>query len=130
MAKITVHPDCNNAPKKAFIRDLEVAFAEGKIDFLIESFDQDIRWEMVGDKVINGIESAAQEINTMVDGSIQELVIEDIITHGDSGAAYGTMTFNDGNCFAYCDIFTFTSHANDAKIKKMSSFVIPQKKSQ
>jgi limonene-1,2-epoxide hydrolase len=124
MVKIHVQPDCGNAPKMGFIRDFEVAFAEQKLQVILDSIADDIYWEMVGNSVVQGKAEAKKMVETMLDGSIAELTIENIITHGDSGAVNGVMKFVDGTTFAFCDVFTFTSHAKDAKIKKLSAYLI------
>lgn len=123
MVKINVATDCENAPRKKFIRDFETSFALEKPEILLDSLSEDIYWEMAGDKVIRGKSEAAEQIKTMVDGFTKELTIENIITHGDTAAANGTMVFSGGSTFNFCDIFTFTSHSKNAKIKKITSFV-------
>jgi len=52
----------------------------------------------------------------------QELTIDNILSHGNRGAANGTMTFK-GLKVEFCDVCVFTSHASDAKIKKLISYV-------
>jgi hypothetical protein len=124
MVKINVEADCENSPKKEFIRDFEVAFPEKKRTVILDSIDDNISWEMVGESVINGKADAEEMLDTMLDGTITELTIENIITHGDAGSANGTISFEDGRVFSFCDIFNFTSHGKNAKIKKLTSYVI------
>lgn len=123
MPTITVPPDCGNAPKKEFLRDFEIAFAESNAAFILDAFAEDIRWDMVGDQVIEGKEAAQEKLYEMLDGSITELSLDVIITHGGEGAVQGTMKFKDGTVFRFCDIYKFTGHGKDTKIKSLTSFV-------
>lgn len=124
MTKIMVKPDCGNSPKAAFIRDFETAFAESKSEVILNSISDDIHWEMVGETAINGKDNVKDMLKDMLDGTMAELLIENIITHGDAGSANGTITFKDGKRFAFCDVFTFTAHGPNAKIKTLTSYVI------
>ena len=62
MTKITVTPDCGNAPRKEFLKDFNIAFATGKADFIIEHVSDDIQWNIYGDKHVTGKESFIKEI--------------------------------------------------------------------
>lgn len=124
MAKITVQTDCGNAPKKAFIRDFEVAFPRKSREVILDSIADDIHWEMIGDQVIDGKAEVIKMIDTMLDGSYKELTIETIITHGDTGSANGMMVFEDGSTFGFSDVFKFSSNGKDAKIKKLQSYLV------
>jgi hypothetical protein len=124
MAKITVKPDCGNAPKMTLLRDFTSAFANGNSDIIIGNLADDIRWEMVGDQTINNKSEAKTKVVEMLDGSIEELNIDNIVTHGDAGAVQGTMKFRGGQLFSFCDFYNFTSHGKNAKIKRIQSYVV------
>lgn len=124
MVQIDVQADCGNAPKKEFIRDFEIAFAQNNKELVLDSMDEHIVWEMIGENIIVGKESMTEELEGMLDDTVATLTIENIMTHGDVGAANGTMLFRDGTEYGFCDIFTFTSHAKDAKIKKLQAYVV------
>lgn len=124
MVKIHVEPDCGNAPKKAFIRDFEIAFPKKSRKTILNSITDDIHWEMVGDKPLNGKAEVEKMIDTMLDGSYKALTIETIITHGDTGSANGTMVFEDGKRYGFSDVFHFSGHGKNAKLKKLQSYVV------
>ncbi len=124
MARVTVQADCGNAPKKEFLRDFEIAFTDKDSKKILDFFADNIYWEIVGENVIKGMTEATKMVETMMDGTISELTIETIITHGDTGAVNGTMKFTNEKIYGFCDVFTFTSHAKDAKIKKLTSYVV------
>ena len=51
MPKITVHADCENSPRKALLRDLNIAFAKADIGGILDLFTDDIRWRIMGGSV-------------------------------------------------------------------------------
>ncbi|XCF06179.1 hypothetical protein ABI125_15850 [Tamlana crocina] len=65
MTKITTKPNCGNSPKQEFLKDINIAFAQGHSNLLIESAADDIVWEIVGDKTIKGIAHFTNELKTM-----------------------------------------------------------------
>jgi len=123
MTKITINPDCGNSPKKAFIRDLNIAFAEGNGSYILDHVSEDIKWLMYGDFEIMGKEAFKEEIDKMVNyPSPEEFTLESIITHGSEAAVNGTMVM-EGNAFAFCDIFRFQS-AGSKIIVEIKSYII------
>ena len=123
MTKITVTPDCGNAPRKAFLKDFNIAFATGDADFIINHVHEDIVWTIYGDKHIEGKEAFVKEINIMKDYTADEVVIHSIITHGREAALNGEMIMGD-KTYAFCDVYRFTNTTSDI-IKDMRSYVLP-----
>tara|TARA_R110002124_G_scaffold274893_3_gene444974 strand:- start:1698 stop:2078 length:381 start_codon:yes stop_codon:yes gene_type:complete len=122
MTKITVIPDCGNAPKKRFLKDFNVAFATGDAGFIIEHVSEDIRWEVYGDKSIQGKGQFSKEINLMASSVADEIAIHSIITHGKEASLQGEMKMGE-KTYAFCDVYRFTS-AGSFMIKEMFSYVI------
>ncbi|PWJ58052.1 SnoaL-like protein [Dyadobacter jejuensis] len=122
MTKITVTPDCGNAPKKVFLKDFNIAFATGDADFIIDHVSDDICWEIYGDKTIQGKEQFAKEINLMKSYVADEVVIHTIITHGKEASLNGEMKMGD-KTYVFCDVYRFAS-AGSSIIKEMHSYVI------
>ena len=123
MTKITVTPDCGNAPKKAFLRDFNVAFARADIPALLAAVTENVRWNMVGDKVISGKEHFAAALEEMKEHAAAELVIDQIITHGREAAVSGTMVMQDGRRFSFADIYTFRGAKGDM-VSALVSYVV------
>ncbi|MEO1253313.1 MAG: nuclear transport factor 2 family protein, partial [Bacteroidota bacterium] len=123
LTKITVTPDCGNAPRKEFLKNLNIAFATGDADFIIEHVSEDIKWNIYGDKHINGKEDFTKEMNIMKDYTADEVVIHSIITHGREAALNGEMKMGE-KTYAFCDVYRFTNTKNDM-IKQMDSYVLP-----
>lgn len=125
MTKITVTPDCGNAPRKEFLKEFNVAFATGNAAFIIEHADDDIVWTIYGDKQIEGKEAFTKEINVMKDYIADEVVIHSIITHGREAALNGEMKMGD-KTYAFCDVYQFTNTTSDV-VKEMKSYVLSMK---
>jgi hypothetical protein len=124
MTKVTISEDCENAPKKEFIKDFNIAFAKEDIDYILDCFADGAHWEMVGAQSWDGKEEIAKALKTMNGGEASELIIDSILSHGDKCAANGILKYPDGSSVAYCDIYTFTGHAKDAKIKTLKAYAI------
>lgn len=120
--KITTHVDCGNSPKMQYIKDFNIAFASQDIAALLDAVEDNIIWEMVGDRRIEGKESFHEALKEMAAGEISELVIHNVIAHGNTGASNGEMIFADGTKIAYCDIYKFSSHSKNAKISQITSY--------
>ena len=124
MLNIKVDEDCGNAPKKILLRDFEIAFAQNNVAHLLELVVEDIHWNRVGNKVLEGIEAIAAEMAQRQSPKATELTLTNIITHGKTGAVNGTLQFENGSSYAFCNVYSFSSNAKNAKIKAITSYLI------
>src|SRR5690606_17847313 len=46
--EVLVETSCNNAPKKALLRDIMIAFINDDISFLLEWLADDVSWKIIG----------------------------------------------------------------------------------
>ena len=122
MAKLTLLENCGNSPKSTFLQELNIAFAEGNVAFISSSVTEDIVWNMIGDKMIQGKEDFVNALERMKATKTQELILKSIITHGKEAAVYGEMLMKNGQHFVFADIYTFKSAKGD-KVKSIVSFV-------
>lgn len=123
MLKVTSKADCGNSPKKLFLQQFNVAFAEGDIAFLTRSISDDIVWNMVGDKAIQGKAAFESTLQEMEAYKADALVIHHIVTHGREASINGELTFPNGERYAFCDMVEFSGAKGD-KIKSLTSYVI------
>jgi hypothetical protein len=124
MLKITINEDCGNAPKKLFLRDIYIAFAKNDLQHILQNVSDGIRWNMVGDSLVEGKEQVANVIEAMNHTKATELTIKNIITHGKTAAVDGIVKLENGSRYAFCDVYNFSSSAKDAKIKEVTSYSI------
>lgn len=124
MAKVICAEDCGNAPKKALLRDFHVAFAEYDESFILESVADDIQWRVIGDVEVQGKEELIRMLEQMQEEETAELIIDNIITHGNTASVNGSAKMANGEAYAFCDVYRFSGYGKNAKIKEMTSYVI------
>lgn len=122
MTRIIIRPDCDNAPKKEFLKEFNIAFAKGDVDFIINNVSDDIHWIIYGDKEIKGKDEFRIEMNIMKDYTADELQIHHILTHGKEASISGEMKMGN-RTYAFCDLYEFTSAGNQ-KIRGMKTYII------
>jgi len=123
MTKIVSSPNCGNSPKMEFLKEFNIAFAKGDVAFITESVTDDIVWNIIGDKKIEGKEKIIVELEKMKSEKVSELVLEQILSHGKEGAVNGVFKMQDGKKYAFSDFYVFQG-AKGTKIKSMTSYVI------
>lgn len=62
MTKIISSPNCGNSPKMEFLKDFNIAFAKGNLEIIADSVTDDIVWNIIGDRKIEGKENFMQEL--------------------------------------------------------------------
>lgn len=123
MTKITLKTDCGHSPKREFLKDFNVAFGKGDVKFLTENVTEDVIWNMVGDKTIEGKDDYSKAIKKMKDKKVSEFVIEKIVTHGKEGAVNGIVKMKDGKNYAFSDFYEF-KNTKSTDLKTITSYVI------
>ncbi|MEJ4088944.1 nuclear transport factor 2 family protein [Galbibacter sp. BG1] len=121
MTKIVSSPNCGNSPKMEFLKQYNIAFAEGNVAFLTKNVTDDIVWNVIGDKKIEGKENFVKELEEMQAVKASELKLDQILSHGKEGAANGWMTMVNGKKYAFSDFYVFQS-AKGEKIKSITSY--------
>ena len=121
MATIHLKTDCGNSPKRAWLKAFNVAFAEGQVDYLLDCVTDDVVWEIIGDKTLQGKAAYAQTLTDMQDYPIAAYRIDHIITHGKEGAVNGQVTLANGTLVAFCDIYEF-ANAKGTQLRRIVSY--------
>ncbi|MEP2772461.1 MAG: nuclear transport factor 2 family protein [Fulvivirga sp.] len=106
-----------------FLKTFNIAFAKGDLEFITQSVTDDIVWNIIGDKKIEGKEKFTEELESMKSAKVSELVLEQILSHGKEGAVNGIMKMQDGKKYAFADLYVFQG-AKGTKIKTITSYVI------
>ena len=122
MIEVIAPQDCDNAPKRRLIKDLNIAFAKADIPALLNFFHESIEWEMVNDKTISGIENVTAFLQTMQHYKAKKLVLEYVLSHGKLASTSGIMEYGDKQ-IRFADFYEFTS-AGSNKIKRMVSYAL------
>ncbi|MEH7884231.1 hypothetical protein V7654_07880 [Bacillus sp. JJ1609] len=122
--KVNSPKDCGNAPKKLQLQELTIAFASLEIDAIKVNISDDIVWEIVGEKPLQGKDSFLRKLKEMAHRQVTEIHISNIITHGSTSSINGKMIMNDESSLGFCDVYTFTGAGKKAKIKEITSYII------
>lgn len=128
MLNVTVNTSCKNSPKREFLKDWNIAFAKGNGTFVLDSVSDDVTWNRVGEKVTRGKEAFAKALEEIETAEATELILDKIVTHGKEGAVNGTMVMENGEHYAFCDVYEFTN-TKGTTIKSIASYVIKIKES-
>ena len=126
MPKITIQADCGDAPRKALLRDMNIAFAKADVEAILDCFTDDVGWRIVGETELRGKAAMREALEAMKHVVTCELIIHSIITGGREGAVHGIVISEDGAPVAFCDIVQFDS-ATGELIEMMTSFAIELK---
>ena len=119
--EIHINPDCENAPEKAFIRDFNIAFAQADFERLSSFITEEIVWDLVGEKRVEGIKAFQQAMEEMKEMKLAGLTLHQILTHGKEGAAHGEFQLEDGNTYAYAEFYIF-NRTKGHKIRSVMTF--------
>jgi hypothetical protein len=123
MTKIISNSNCGNSPKMEFLKEFNNAFAKGNVEFLIKNVTDEIIWNIIGDKKIEGKENFERELNKMKEKKATELILDQILSHGKVGAANGIIIMENGKKHAFSDFYLFKG-AKGLKIESITSYVI------
>lgn len=126
MVKITVDADCGNSPKMQFIKQFNIAFAEGNTPLIIGSVSDDIIWTIVGGNQIEGKDAFISHLGRIAFDKTKELILSTVIAHGKVASASGVIIMNNGQRYAFSDVYQFTSAKGNA-IQSIQSFMIELK---
>lgn len=147
--KVLCPVDCDNAPRKAILRDWTIAWAQGEAS-AAELLADDVVYEPAAGSLAEGkaavvsylsrpaagvAEHAADRASgaavdnnddAVVSGTVHsvpvELHIHHIITHGNTAALNATLLLDDGRRVDYCHIYLFNGFAKTAKLKRITAY--------
>lgn len=125
MAKIDLQIDCGNAPRKLFLKNFNMAIANGNIEFLEEVVPEGINWVIVGKKKVIGKENYLAEIKKHQLWKVKELVVDTIITHGPDASVCGQILTTGNLKFSFSEVYRFKG-AGGSTINCITTFVIRQ----
>lgn len=123
--KVKCAESCGNSPKKELLKELTIAFAKNDNGFCLEWMKDDVIWDIIGERCIQGTDEFEDALVMKRDREAEELLIDNIITHGNTGSVNGTLIFADKSRTAFCDVYNFAGFGKNAKVKKICSYRIP-----
>lgn len=123
MTKIISSQNCGNSPKMTFLKEFNIAFVKGNLEFLIENVMDEIVWNIIGEKIIEGKVMFTEELEKMKSEKATELIIDQILSHGKVGASNGIMKMQNGKKYAFSDFYVF-KNTTSTNLKSITSYVI------
>jgi hypothetical protein len=124
LLKIICREDCGNAPKKALLKEFRIALARGDLRTALSFVAEDVVCDVIGHRRTQGKDDFAAYAEALKSDPAKELVIDNIITHGPTGALNGRLTTAGGAVRAFCDIYVFNGASAKAKIKEIAAYDI------
>jgi hypothetical protein len=123
VTRVIVAEDCRNSPKNLFLQELTIALVKGDAKFILGRVTDDIRWDIVGDELIEGKDDLARAVGRLKNEPTAELTLNHLATHGKTGAVDGTTKLKNGRLRAFCDVYEFDG-AKGARVKEITSYLI------
>ena len=123
MTRVIISEDCGNSPKNILVQELTIALGKGNTKFLLKNVTDDVRWNILGDKVIQGKDRFAEALEESKNDPALELTIHHVATHGKAGAVNGTTKFKNNKTRAFCNVYEF-SNAKGTSVREITSYVI------
>ena len=113
--------------KEEFIRNYNEAFSKNDQDFILNNMTDDIIWNFIGEKTIQGKDEVRAFMKPMSNVQTLDLELLQIITHGRTAAVHGKMKIKEPSGeikhFGFADFYVFNGFKSP-KIKEMTSYVI------
>ena len=124
MTRVICAEDCGNSPRRLQIKKLLTALARGDNAFVLRSLSDDVSWNRPGEASLQGKDAVARALIQMQRQARVEMVIENIVTHGPTGAANGILKLSNGKTIAFSHVYRFKG-AKDARLKELTEYLIP-----
>ena len=123
MTKIITSADCGNSPKNIFVQELTIALASGDAKSALKRVTDDIRWNIVSERIIQGKDQLAGALERDKKDKAVELTIHHVATHGKAGAVNGTKKLKNRKTQAFCHVYEFRD-TKGTSVKEITSYVV------
>ncbi len=121
--KVISPDDCGNSPKKKILKELIEAFANNDFDFIAEHCTENVKWDIVNDVQVQGLENVLHEYEKRLVSNIVEIELFNNITHGNVAAVNGVVKLEDRSVYSFCNVYKFVSPGKKT-IKEITSYVV------
>ncbi|MDX1446911.1 hypothetical protein [Lishizhenia sp.] len=120
--KLSIPKGCDNAPKKDFLVNINMAYTRRDLTALREAFTDKFAWNCLETQKIVSKDDLNESI--FMDSPIRALCLEKVLTHGREGAVMGKMTCENGIIYAFSEFYEFSGAKGD-KVKSITRFIVP-----
>lgn len=122
MLEITTAPDCGNAPKQAYVRDMLSACARGDRDTVSRAVADDWTHRIAGRAATTGAEATDAVIAALSPAGLEAVHFSVLMSHGRLVSAMGTLR-TASEVSDFCCVITFSGHGKNALIAECVTFV-------
>ena len=122
MITVTSSPNCGNAPKQAYIRDVLVAAARGDHDAVVQAVADGWTHRVAGRPPATGEAATEELIAEMSPPGLESLDFTALMSHGKLAAASGWL-IGKGTRTEFCCMITFTGHSKTARIAECVTYL-------
>lgn len=112
-----------NTDRDIILNEFNEAFAKSDVDSILKHVTENIKWTMVGDRVVEGKENFANYIREMASQDPMDFSLNTSIHQDEQAVLEGRVTSPKGKIYAFCDIYTFDG-LDSNKISNLISYVI------
>ena len=123
MITVTMSPDCGNAPKQAYIRDVLTSAARGERAAVAQAVADDWTYRVAGRPPATGEAAIDELIAEMSPPGLESLAITALMSHGKLAAASGWL-LGKGTRTEFCCMLTFTGHTKTARIADCVTYLV------
>ena len=114
--------DCGNSPKNQLVEDLTVAISTGDGQTASHLITDDAQWKILGGEVFDGREAILQALELTDSNSVLRLTIWHVLSHGKTGAANGTILYQNSER-NFCHVIEF-ANAKGISVRAITSYQI------
>ena len=116
--------DCGNSPKNQLVENLAIALLTNELKKRSDYVTEDVQWNRVGGKSLEGRKAILKELEVMHNRSILKLTVVHAITHGKAGAVNGEVQYGSST-EGFCFVFEF-ANARGTAVRQITSYHLTQ----
>lgn len=117
--------------REKLLKKFNDAFANCDVDFLANSVTDDVVWNIVGEKLINGKKEFKKSLDRMQHGGPTLILVKEIIIAEEKSVVEGIVEFwaepGKKMKYAFCDVYIF-SDDDATRFKELRTYVSHLKK--
>lgn len=117
--------------KENYIREINKAFEDSNIEFLLSCVTEDIKWDVIGERIIYGTEDFQYFLHKMKKAGAMKIQIKEIISKGKKSVVEGIVELKHEpgkkKTYAFCDVYIFEENESD-KINELRTYITQLKK--
>jgi hypothetical protein len=123
MVTISTSPDCGNAPKQAYVRDVLAAAARADRDAVASAVSEGWAHRLAGEAGTSGDAATDALVAALTPEGLHSVAFSAIMSHGKLVAASGTL--HGARDTEFCCMITFSGHGKTATIAECVTYLAP-----